>query len=176
MAGSIDPVTGQSRRALVIGIGNDYRGDDGAGLQIARRIREAKLDGVAVREKAGDMGALIESWAGLGMVILIDAVQSGARPGTVFRFDACAQPIPSAFASRVSSHGVGVAEAIELAQTLDQMPERLIVYGVEGLVFNNGIGLSPAVERAISEVADRILEDLHRFGQFTSAKSCTGGA
>jgi hydrogenase maturation protease len=173
--------------ALVIGIGNDFRGDDAAGLHVVRRLRGAlghpqrvpgtdtqagfaggvpdprkgtELHGVAVREDAGDIGRLIESWAGVELAILVDAVRSGARPGTVFRFDAHAQPIPKVFVSHVSSHGVGLAEAIELAQALDQLPPRLIVYGIEGNVFEAGTGLSSHVDRAVSEAGERILQDL----------------
>src|SRR5579859_6692999 len=70
-------------RILIIGIGNEYRGDDAAGVAAARRIREAGLDGVAMIENNGDGAALIEAWKCADNVIVIDAVQSGAPPGAI---------------------------------------------------------------------------------------------
>jgi hydrogenase maturation protease len=145
---------------LVVGIGNDYRQDDAAGLEIARRVRTAAVDSVNVQERAGDIGDLIDSWSGLGMVILVDAVKSGASAGSIFRFDAHQQTFPEIFVPHVSSHGLGVAGAIGLAQALGRMPPHLIIYGLEGSTFEDGIGLSPPVEAAIAEAVGRILADI----------------
>ena len=73
---------------LVIGVGNDYRGDDAVGLIVARRIREMNLPQVQVIESDGEFTRLMESWKDAESVILIDAVQSGVAPGTIHRFDA----------------------------------------------------------------------------------------
>ena len=47
---------------LVIGIGNDFRGDDAAGLMVARRLRGTPLHDVEIVESAGDAAALMELW------------------------------------------------------------------------------------------------------------------
>jgi hydrogenase maturation protease len=70
---------------------------------------------------SGDGAALMEVWRGEETVIIIDAVKSGALPGTIRRFDARAQPIPKD-AFRCSTHAFGVAEAIELARALARLP------------------------------------------------------
>jgi hydrogenase maturation protease len=144
---------------LIIGLGNHYRGDDAVGLVVARRLKEAAPEGVRVLEESGEGAALMESWKGAATVILIDALHSGAKPGTVRRLDAHGQPIPTRF-FHCSTHAFGVAEAIELARVLSQLPPRVIVYGIEGKSFEAGLGLCPEVEKAGQEVVKRVLEDL----------------
>ena len=146
-------------RTLVIGLGNEYRRDDAVGLVVARRLREAAPESVLVLEETGEGASLLESWQDADTVILIDAVQSGAAPGTVHRLDARAQPIAKKF-FRFSTHAFGLAEAVELARALGRLPPRLTVYGVEGKSFEAGVGLSPEVEAAAQVVVDRVLGEL----------------
>jgi hydrogenase maturation protease len=142
---------------LVIGVGNLYRHDDAVGLIVARALREKDPDHVEILEMSSEGAALIEAWQGRERVILIDAVHSGAEPGTIFRFEAHHQPIPTKF-FHCSTHAFSVAEAIELARSLGQLPKSLIVYGIEGKNFEAGEGLSPEVEHAASQVLDKILK------------------
>jgi hydrogenase maturation protease len=137
---------------ILIGVGNAWRGDDGAGLAVARRVRELSPAGVEVREVEGDATALVEAWSGAEGVVVVDAAESGAPPGTVRRFDARTRPLP-ARSLRSSTHAFGVADAVELARALDRLPARLDVYAIEGASFTAGERLSPAVERAVDELA-----------------------
>lgn len=143
---------------LVIGIGNDFRHDDGAGRAVARRIRELAGAAVRVIEESGEGAALIEAWRGAGHVAVIDAVHSGARPGTVHRFDAHAAPVPARF-FHYSTHAFSVAEAVELARALNQLPSRLIIHGIEGREFTAGEGLSPEVAAAVEQVARTVIAE-----------------
>ena len=102
----------------------------------------------------------MDSWKDSDTVILIDAVHSGAKPGTIHRFDVHTQTIPTKF-FHYSTHAFGVAEAIELARTLKQLPQNLIVYGIEGKRFDAGIGLSWEAEKAVEEVMMRVKQDIH---------------
>jgi len=143
----------------VIGVGNAYRRDDAAGLVAARRLAAAAGDRVELREESGEGAALLDAWAGAGLVILIDAMDSGGRAGTVRRAEAKAGPLPAAL-SRCSTHAFGVAEAVELGRALGRLPERLVVFGIEGGDFTAGVGLSPAVERAVTRVVRRALAEI----------------
>ncbi|HEV2494860.1 MAG TPA: hydrogenase maturation protease [Terriglobia bacterium] len=142
---------------IVIGLGNQYRRDDAAGLIVARRLRGRTS--CAVWEHSGETVALMEYWKGADMVIIADAVQSGGAPGTIHRFDATMGRLPGRF-FRTSTHAVNLVEAVELARALTQLPRRLIVYGIEGQNFEAGIGLSVDVESAIQEVVERILGEI----------------
>jgi hydrogenase maturation protease len=147
---------------LIIGVGNDDRGDDAVGLSVVRRLRGARAGNpsaaaalVAVIEASGEGAALIEAWRSANIVILIDAVHSGAMPGTIYRFEAHDRPIPT-HSCRSSTHAFGVSEAIELARALGQLPACLIVYGIEGRSFEVGDGLSSEAESAAWEVLERL--------------------
>jgi hydrogenase maturation protease len=144
---------------LVIGIGNAYRSDDAAGLIAARRVREQMSERGSVIEHTGDGAALMELWKDADLVIVIDAVRSGAAPGTVSRFDAAPRPLPASM-FRDSTHAFGLAEAVELSRALKQLPRRLIVYGVEAKNFEAGTNLSPAIEFALQAVVERVLQEL----------------
>lgn len=146
-------------QTLVIGLGNDFRRDDGAGRVAARMIASAQVDGVRVIEASGEGAALMDAWRDAESVVLIDAVHSGAAPGTIHRLDARAQPIPSNF-FHYSTHAFSVAEAVELARALDQLPPRLIVFGIEGKDFSSGEDLSPEVAAAVEEVARQVKGEL----------------
>ena len=146
---------------LVIGIGNAYRSDDAAGLIAARRVNEQASERCSVIEHTGEGAALMELWKDADPVIVIDAVRSGAAPGTVSRFDAALRPLPASM-FRHSTHAFGLLEAVELCRALKQLPRQLIVYGVEAQNFEAGTNLSPAIEIAMPSLVERVLQELSR--------------
>jgi hydrogenase maturation protease len=127
----------------VIGIGNEWRSDDAAGLEVARRLGGLQLWGEPI--------ALLEVLDGAEDVIVVDAVSSGAAPGTLHVFEAGSEPLPAELFGSSSTHALGVAEAIEIARSLGRLPERVRVYGIEGASFEYGLGLSPEVEKAVEK-------------------------
>jgi hydrogenase maturation protease len=132
----------------VIGLGNGVRGDDAAGLLVARALGGVELE--------GDPSALVELLDGVPSATVVDAVSSGAAPGTVHRFDASDEALPASLRGSTSTHAVGLAEAIELARALGRLPPRVIVYGIEGRAFTAGDGVSAAVAMAV----DRVIAEL----------------
>jgi hydrogenase maturation protease len=108
--------------------------------------------------RIGEAVDLIEAWKGADDVIVVDTVVTGAPSGTVQVWDGRHQV--ASIRSNTSTHGLGVAEAIELSYVLDQLPIRLRVYGIEGRRFELGTEISPQVQRAIAEVVERIIADL----------------
>lgn len=146
-------------RIVVIGVGNAYRGDDAAGLIAVQRVRERLGHDVECREEHGEGTALIEAWKTADAVMLIDAARSGAVPGTLHCFDVAARPLPETMLC-YSTHAFGVAEAIELARALGQLPARFLVYGVEGKDFGIGSELSAEAEQAIVASVERICQQV----------------
>ena len=158
---------------LIVGIGNEYRSDDAVGLVVARRLKgfsqpeaqaspqAATAGQIRIIELAGEGTALLEAWRGCERVILVDAVCSGAPPGTIHRFDASAGAIPAnLFAA--SSHAFGVAQGIELARALGQLPRQMLLYGIDGKDFSAGARLSPEAQQAGQVVTEMLARTLAR--------------
>lgn len=145
--------------ALVIGIGNPDRGDDAVGRVVTRRLRQRAPAGVRVIDTDGEAAKLIDLFDGASQVVIVDAALSGAKPGTIRRLDATAGALPKAMFA-MSTHAMGLADAVELARALAQLPTRCIVYAIEGAAFELGRPLSPAVAAAVDDVVARVLGEI----------------
>ena len=144
---------------LIIGVGNEFRGDDAAGLAVIRLLKAKHVAHVTFMEADSGCDMLLESWATAEKVIIIDAVSSRAKTGTIYRFDALAQPIPESCAF-YSTHAFGIAQNLELARVLDQLPPSMTIYGIAGEHFTTGAALSLSVQHAVHEVVALIMLDI----------------
>lgn len=134
---------------VVIGVGNPFRSDDAAGLEVARR-----LTNVTAYESSLGGFELMDLWQGADEVVIVDAMHSKAEPGTVRVYEPLDQPLPAA--TFASSHAIGVAETIEMARQLGRLPAKLSVYGIEAEKLTSGTSVSPSVAAAI----DRVVAEL----------------
>ena len=144
---------------LLIGVGHEGRRDDAAGVRAARLVRALLWPRARMVECAGGATALLEAWRGEPAVVVVDAMSSGAAAGTVQRLDVSREPLHAEL-FRGSTHGLGLAEAVELARSLGQLPRSLVIYGIEGADFGLGTRLSYPVECAVREAALLISEEL----------------
>jgi hydrogenase maturation protease len=128
-------------------------------VRAARLVRALLWPRARVMECAGGATALLEAWQGEPVVVVVDAMSSGSPAGTVRRLDATRAPLGADF-FRGSTHGLGLAEAVELARSLDRLPASLVVFGIEGTDFGLGTRLSYPVECAVREAALLISEEL----------------
>jgi hydrogenase maturation protease len=145
---------------VVIGVGNPDRGDDGVGPEVLSQVKDRGPGWARVVCLFGDdPAAIMDAWRGARLAIVVDAMVSGAAPGTVRRFDAGGSPLP-ADAGFASTHALGAGAAIEMARVLGRLPERLTLYGVEGEGFTTGTGLSSPVAAAVPVVAAQVLEEV----------------
>ena len=135
----------------IIGCGNRDRCDDAAGVLVAERLRQL---GIPAEIQPGSAFELVESWYKDEDVMLVDAVVTGSPLGTIHVFKGKPLKVPSN--PQVSSHGFGVAEAINLARILQLLPRTLTVYGIEGKNFGIGETVSPEVLQSVEEVAQQI--------------------
>ena len=144
---------------MVIGVGNEFRRDDGAGPAVVGRLRDLAPPGVELVVTDGEPARLREAWTGAALAVVVDAVRAEpAQPGRVRRF---VVDRPEAGPLRpASSHGLGLDDAISLAVALDRMPGRLIVHAIEAADLSHGTGLTPAVAAAVGVVATAILDDI----------------
>lgn len=168
-------MTGGAARTVVLGVGNRFRSDDGAGPVLVERLNTRLAEGgpgaARTLELDGEASRIIDAWSEAALAIVVDASRSGEEPGRLRRveiegsadeaLDAGSGSLGLAAWRAASTHGLGVSEAVELAAALGRLPERLIVYAIEGADFSEGTGLSPAVDRAVDEVLHRVLADVN---------------
>jgi hydrogenase maturation protease len=102
---------------------------------------------------------LIDAFGGADVAVVVDAVSTGARPGTLHRFDASDAPVPSR-ELRSSTHALGIGEALELARALGRLPRRTIVFGVEGSDFLARDGLTAPVAEAVGRASAAVVEEV----------------
>jgi hydrogenase maturation protease len=140
---------------MVIGIGNPDRGDDGAGRAVTQHLRGVLPADVEIVAHDGETAGLVALLDGIAAAFLVDACASGAPAGTVRRYDVTQGPLPAA-SFGLSSHGLGLAEAIELARALGCLPPCCVVYAIEGESFAIGTPLSLPVATAVGDVVAHV--------------------
>jgi hydrogenase maturation protease len=150
-------------RTVVIGIGNPDRGDDAAGPQLLGRLRGRLPAHVQLIEQRGEATALLAQLQGCDAAYLIDACRSGSPPGALRRIDARDCPLPPD-SGECSTHGFGLAQALELARALGLLPRRCVVYCIEGASYDPGAPLSAPVRCAIDTLAARLIAEIGACG------------
>ena len=144
----------------MIGVGNPDRGDDAVGRAVVRHLRRQGGVVAELVEHPGEATGLMALLQAAGTTVIVDAaVSETAPPGTLRRIDAGAGPLPSDLAT-LSSHGLGLAQAIELARALGVLPARCILVAVEARSFGTGEPLSPEVAAAVGPAADLVRAEL----------------
>ena len=152
------------KEIVVIGIGQELRGDDAVGPEIVRGWKSQHPQSAEhVRVEISPLPGLelLDLFEGADTVILVDAVQSGDKPGTVHIVGM--DQLISFEAGSGSVHGFGVAETLALGRQADpeSIPETVIVIGVEALQMDLGAPISPEIQASIP-VAISELERLIR--------------
>ncbi|WP_165354638.1 hydrogenase maturation protease [Tropicimonas sp. IMCC6043] len=143
---------GKTGQRVHIGLGVANRRDGGVGIWLARALSQR---GLPVLTISRDDAALIEAMDTHSDLVLLDATHAGHPPGTVTRIDAAAGPVPQDL-FRHPAGSIGLGELVETARSLGCLPPKLLLIGIEGQDFSQGVGLSPKVEWA----AARLIETL----------------
>ena len=141
--------------ALVVGLGTPERGDDGVGLIAVEQLRAEAPKGVVIRALPRQALDLLGLWTGYDRVWVVDAIRSGAPAGTCHRLQ---PPLPAAALGHAapSTHGLGLAECIALAERLDALPAHLVIFGIEVACVTPGEGLTPAVAAAAPALVEQL--------------------
>jgi len=139
---------------LAIGCGNALAGDDGVGLEIVRRLEQCGDCECQLQAMPQAGVELLESFEKAETILFIDAVSSGAPPGTLYLARLPCPGLESRALGSVSSHGWGLTEVLALDQALGRQAPRLALLGVEIADVSPSPRLSPAVEKAARVVVE----------------------
>jgi hydrogenase maturation protease len=150
------------QRTVVVGVGNEFRRDDGAGPEVIARLRalqpgDAGLSGVTLALSDGEPGRMIDLWEGARLAVVIDAVQDTTMPPG-HRYQLAVDALSGVADGAASSHGIGLGDTVELARVLGRLPARLTVLAVVGRDFGFGTDLTPEVAAAVEELVGQVRE------------------
>lgn len=146
------------RRILVAGIGNVFMGDDGFGVEVARRLAErSPRPGVDVRDFGIRGMDLVFALQDYDVALFVDATPRGAPPGTLHLIEPELDP----GAVSLDTHGMDPVRVLALARELGPIPERVLVVGCEPAGDEVLTGLSAPVRSALDaavELVESLLE------------------
>lgn len=166
----------EAGKVVIAGIGNPYRHDDAVGLVVSTGA--GSFGGVSDIGPVDDPLDLLGRWDGAALAIVVDAVCSGERPGSIRVLElterettapagegpAGEKAAPRAARSRpTSSHGVDVEEVLRLARLVSSAPRRVVLVGIEGSDFSEGVGLSEPVGSAVPEALREVIRLVEEF-------------
>ncbi|MBI5639537.1 MAG: HyaD/HybD family hydrogenase maturation endopeptidase [Nitrospirae bacterium] len=151
-------------KILILGVGSILMMDEGLGIraveELEKRYRFPKnveiLDG-------GTSGIELLSYiAGKDYLIVVDAIKSGNSPGTVLRIEGA--DVPARFRTRISPHQLGISDLIATATLTDELPKKLVLFGIEPKEIVMKLGLSDEVKKGMDHLLEVIVEELKRLG------------
>ena len=149
---------------LVLGIGNVLLTDEGIGV---RALKELERKFIFPPE----VGLLDGGTAGIELLrhirnrdhlIIIDAMKCGQKPGTVVRLEG--MEVPTAFRTRISPHQLGLSDLLAAAMLTDELPENLVLFGVEPERIDVGLDLTETVEANVDKLVEAIADELRAIG------------
>jgi hydrogenase maturation protease len=143
---------------LVLGLGNILLSDDGVGPAVLHQMaaEQPRWHGEVEFLDGGTQGlALLAHLSGRRAVVIVDAVEKGEEPGTVYRLTL--PQLRSVSTERPNSgHESNAVELLAAAELLNELPDQLFLVGVEPKRIVTGLGLSPAVEKALPAASDQV--------------------
>ncbi len=151
-------------KTLVLGLGNVLLSDEGVGVHVVRLLQERYrfppdveiLDG-------GTLGLdLLPYVEETDRLLIVDAVQMDAPPGTVARLEG--DQIPAALNLKYSLHQMGLTDLLAAASLRGRYPPEVVLWGVQPASLEVGLDLSPTVAAQIEVLLANVLAELQRWG------------
>lgn len=149
---------------LVLGLGNILLQDEGLGVRALEQLcAEYELPGKVQAIDGGVMGLdLLPYLEGIDSLLFVDAVQTGAPPGTVVRLEG--DEIPAALSLKMSMHQIGLQELLAVSAFHGTLPGHVVLWGMEPASLEPGLGLSPAVKAHLGALVRAVVHELRAWG------------
>jgi hydrogenase maturation protease len=153
------------KRITVLGIGSDLMADDGFGPAVIRELdAEALAAGSDVRLDLVDGGVmgmkLMPYFQQSDAVIVVDAIEAGADPGSLFRFDPDEADIQAQ--TPMSAHELGLPHMLQIARLAGADPDVIVIACQVETASEQRIGLSEGVQTAVPKAVDLVREEVGR--------------
>lgn len=148
------------KHICVIGVGNPYRRDDGAGPAVIEGLRHLRLSHVELFDCDGEPTRLLDLWTRANLAVVVHTAQTGSSaPGTVRR-RSLLHPSISRPGWTTTTSTAGIHDAVTLSAALGLLPARMLCYVVEAGDTSSGVGLTPPVATAVADLVDEIADEV----------------
>lgn len=149
---------------LVLGIGNLVMSDDAVGVLVAQRLQQKYTfaDNVEIMD-GGTLGLdLLPKLENITNLIVIDAVETGKKPGTCISLRG--QELPLALQTKISPHQMGLKDLLAVSELMGHSPKEMVLIGVQPGSIEMDIGLTPEVEAQFEFLVSNVLVELANWG------------
>lgn len=147
-------------KTILYGIGNSFRGDDAAGIEVANTLLDRGASPDQILSGPAEIAQLIDLMEKTECLIFVDCVYSGQEIGTIHKLDLTKEKLPYS-KKGPSTHIFGLGEALDMAKALDIFPKKIWFWGIEGRNFEFSRNISHEVQAGIRQVSSEINEILN---------------
>ena len=158
----------------ILGVGNVILKDEGFGVRVAEYLDHHYTfpDSVQIVD-GGTLGIELTQYVtGTNKLLVIDSINGGAEPGTVFRFHNDA--IMEHFQDKLSAHEVGIQDVLALLTVTGHKIPDVIVIGAQPFDVEAGVGLSDGMQALLPQIVEQALKDLGNWGIEAQRKESAG--
>jgi len=149
---------------LVLGIGNVLLTDEGVGVRALKELERRYTFSEDVELLDGGTAGieLLRHIRNRDYLIIIDCMTWNQNPGTVMRVEG--DDVPAAFRTRISPHQLGLSDLLAAAMLTDELPKKLVLFGVEPESIDIGLDLSDRVEASLEILTEAVIDELRSIG------------
>lgn len=147
-------------RAVVLGVGNTIRADEGIGVRVVEALeREYALpDGVVAIDAGTSSMEMLEDISDLDFLLVIDAVNDGKLPGSLIRLSG--DDVPVFFRRNLSPHGIGLSDVLAALELLGKTPKETIVLGLQPVTMELSLDMSAQAAACVPQLVAQVVEEL----------------
>ncbi|MHB1038104.1 MAG: HyaD/HybD family hydrogenase maturation endopeptidase [Pirellulales bacterium] len=144
---------------LILGIGNLLLQDEAVGVRVVEALHDVKLPAGVEVVDGGTAGAnLVDLIADRRKLIVLDAIDAGAEPGTIFRLGP--DDLLPAEGAAISIHQLGLVETLAMVRQLGCAPREVVIFGIQPRRIEPGLELTAEVSAAVPKVVRAVLAEL----------------
>ena len=160
----IQDTNASTGKVLVLGIGNLVMSDDGVGVKVVQRLqRRYRFPGQVEVMDGGTRGLdLLPKLEGVERLIIIDAVETGQKPGTCVRL--AGDELPIALETKLSPHQMGLKDLLAVSQLMGHSPRQMVLLGVQPGSIEMDTELTPEVEASLELLESKVLNEMKSWG------------
>ena len=160
---AMNPYADMPQATLVLGIGNLVMGDDGAGVRVVQELQKRYRFPPRVEVvDGGTLGLdLLPKLEGIGRLLVVDAVETGGKPGTLVRL--AGEELPIALQTKVSPHQMGLKDLLAVAELMGHAPREMVLVGIQPASIEMGDELSRDVAVQLEKMIANVLTELDKW-------------